>query len=90
MDKAEQILPNQRTCDEVLRKVGRNVLLFQQIEALLKFLVANHRRDGSTLNFQERQQQRTEKAHKQMMGKLVEQFTDGILSDAGEPNVSVR
>ena len=43
MDKAEQILPNQSTCDEVLRKVGRNVLLFQQIESLLKFLVANHR-----------------------------------------------
>jgi len=86
MDESEKILSNQSTCDEVLRKVGRNVLLFQQIEALLKFLVANHRRDGSTSNFQERQQQRTEKAHKQMMGKLVEQFTDGILSDAGEPN----
>lgn len=86
MDESEQILSNQSTCDEVLRKVGRNVLLFQQIEALLKFLVANHRRDGNTSNFEERLQQRTEKAHKQMMGKLVEQFTDGILSDAGEPN----
>lgn len=43
MDETEQILPNQSTCDEVLRQVGRNVLLFQQIEALLKFLVANHR-----------------------------------------------
>jgi len=86
MDESEQILSNQRTCDEVLRKVGRNVLLFQQIEALLKFLVANHRRDGNTSNFEERLQQRTEKTHKQMMGKLVEQFTDGILSDAGEPN----
>lgn len=86
MDESEQILSNQSTCDEVLRKVGRNVLLFQQIEALLKFLVANHRRDGNTSNFEERLQQRTEKTHKQMMGKLVEQFTDGILSDAGEPN----
>ena len=87
MEEAEQILLNQSTCDEVLRKVGRNVLLFQQIEALLKFLVANHRRDGNTSNFEERLQQRTEKTHKQMMGKLVEQFTDGILSDAGEPTV---
>lgn len=86
MEEAEQILLNQSTCDEVLRKVGRNVLLFQQIEALLKFLVANHRRDGNTSNFEERLQQRTEKTNKQMMGKLVEQFTDGILSDAGEPN----
>ena len=86
MDESEQILSNQSTCDEVLRKVGRNVLLFQQIEALLKFLVANHRRDGNTSNFEERLQLRTEKTHKQMMGKLVEQFTDGILSDAGEPN----
>jgi len=87
MNKAEQILTNQSSRDDVLRKVGRNVLLFQQIEALLKFLVANHRGDGSTSNFQERQQQRTEKTYKQMMGKLVEQFTAGILSDAGEPTV---
>jgi len=26
MDESEQILSNQSTCDEVLRKVGRNVL----------------------------------------------------------------
>jgi glutamine phosphoribosylpyrophosphate amidotransferase len=65
MDESEQILSNQSTCDEVLRKVGRNVLLFQQIEALLKFLVANHRRDGNTSNFEEQLQQRTQKTYKQ-------------------------
>lgn len=27
--------------DEVLRRIGRNLLLFQQIEGVVKFLVAN-------------------------------------------------
>lgn len=70
--------------DEVLRKVGRNVLLFQQIEGLLKFLVANHHADGTATDIVGRQQDRAEKVQKHMMGKLVERYTDGILSDAGE------
>lgn len=40
--------------DGVLRKIGRNVLLFQQIEGLLKFLIINHRADGIGINFVER------------------------------------
>jgi len=43
---------------EVLRRVGRNLLLFQQIEALLKFLLANHAGDGTLENFQSRHKKR--------------------------------
>ncbi|CAH0353477.1 hypothetical protein [Aquabacterium sp. CECT 9606] len=77
---------DQVSSDAVLRKIGRNVVLFQQIEGLLKFLVANHKVDGSTSTLEERRQHRVEKAHKQTMGQLIEQFSDGILSDAGEPS----
>jgi hypothetical protein len=77
--------------DEVLRKIGRNVLLFQQIEGLLKYLVTNHRVDtnyceGTTsADLVARQQKRAAKVQKQMMGTLVGHYTDSILSDAGEP-----
>ena len=56
---------DQVSSDAVLRKIGRNVVLFQQIEGLLKFLVANHKVDGSTSTLEERRQHRVEKAHKQ-------------------------
>ncbi|PTQ79309.1 hypothetical protein C8R21_13021 [Nitrosospira multiformis] len=69
--------------DEVLRKVGRNVLLFQQIEELLKFLVVNHRLAGTPINLVERREKRAGVIKRQMMGKLSEQYLDGILSDAG-------
>lgn len=67
--------------DEVLRKVGRNVLLFQQIEELLKFLVANHCLAGTPINLVERREKRMGK--RQTMGKLSGQYLNGILSDAG-------
>ena len=84
MNDDKQAMHTNGQSDEVLRKIGRNMLLFQQIEALLKFLVTHHRADGNTTNFHARQQQRTDKVEKQMMGVLVEQYADGILSDAGE------
>lgn len=70
--------------DQVLRKIGRNLLLFQQIESLLKLLLANYRvqttADGLTADHERRQ----DKVQRQMMGLLVEQYVDDILSDAGE------
>lgn len=71
--------------DEVLRKIGRNVVLFQKIEALLKHLVTIHRVDGTQANLAVRQQKRAAKVQKQMMGTLVGHYTGSILSDAGEP-----
>lgn len=70
--------------DDVLRKIGRNVLAFQQIEGLLKSMVTNHRLDGTTTDFVERHQRRAKKIQTQMMGTLIKQYIDGILSDAGK------
>lgn len=70
--------------DEVLRKIGRNVLLFQQIERLLKFVVTNHRADGTILDLVENHQKRAGEIQTQTMGKLIKQYGGGFLSDAGE------
>jgi hypothetical protein len=68
---------------EVLRRVGRNLLLFQQIEGLLKFLLANHKGAGTPENFQARHKKREESISKQMLGNLVDQYGTEVLQDAG-------
>ena len=52
-------------------RLVRSVLLFQAIERLLKLLIANHRADGTTIDFVERREKRAEKIETQMMGKLI-------------------
>lgn len=54
MEENDQLSRMKALSDEVLRKIGRNVLLFQQIEGLLKLLVANHRADDTPINLMER------------------------------------
>lgn len=68
---------------EVLRRVGRNLLLFQQIEELLKFLLANHTGNGTVENIQERNKKRAESVNKQMLGNLVDKYGTDVLQDAG-------
>jgi hypothetical protein len=85
MDENDIASHKKALSDEVLRNIGRNVLLFQQIEAMLKFLLANHCVNGTTADIVERKKQRSEQVQKQTMGTLVGQYSDDILSDAGEP-----
>lgn len=68
---------------EVLRRVGRNLLLFQQIEGLLKFLLANHTGNGTVENIHERNKKRAESVNKQMLGNLVDKYGTDVLQDAG-------
>ncbi len=68
---------------EVLRRLGRNLLLFQQIEALLKFLLANHTANGTLENLQTRFKKREESVNKQMLGNLVDKYGTDVLQDAG-------
>ena len=68
------------THDEVLRRVGRNLLLFQQVEGLLKVLLANHKGGGSLFDF--KAPRRPGKTHqKQMLGQLVENYGTEVLQD---------
>lgn len=71
------------THDEVLRRVGRNLLLFQQVEGLLKVLLASHKGSGSLLDFKARQEDQEKRINKQMLGQLMEKYGTEVLQDDG-------
>lgn len=81
MEISDQASHMKALSDGVLRKVGRNMVLFQMIENLLKILVANQRVDGTATNIVKRQQKRAKVVQKKTMGYLIER----LLSEAGEP-----
>lgn len=70
--------------NEVLRKVGRNVYLFQYIEKLLKHLNTNREISGYMSELEEIRKQRTEEIGKLNMGPLMSQLIDNIYSEFGE------
>ncbi|MDB5978354.1 MAG: hypothetical protein JWR07_5114 [Nevskia sp.] len=70
--------------DEVLQKIGRNLVLFQQVEALLKFLLVYGYFRGPATDAAVAYGQKQAALHRQTMGQLVGQMTDEFLSDAGE------
>ncbi len=70
--------------DEVFRRIGRNLLLFQHIEHLLKQLMTGARIEGTVKSMQANFDDRQAKIHKQTLGQLAGQFVDDVLADAGE------
>jgi hypothetical protein len=69
-------LKNEGFVDDILRKVGRNVVLFQQLEQLLKFVVANGNLAGFASELNELKKKKAEKVSKQTMGTLVGQYVE--------------
>ena len=69
--------------DEVLRRIGRNLLLFQYIEHLIKHLMTSARFEGTETSLQAKLDERRAKIHKQTLGQLAGQFVDDVLADAG-------
>lgn len=59
-------------------------MIFQQIEQMLKFLLASHKGGGTTDNYLARQQESAECINKKMLGPLVERYGNEVLQDAGE------
>ena len=72
----EDNLENAR--NEVLRKIGRNMLLFQQMEHMLKYLIANGQFSGNVGEIKANVEQRAERVCKQTMGMLAGQYLDEI------------
>lgn len=72
------------TSDEVLRRLGRNLLLFQKIEHLLKYLLLTHKNEGTVETLKVTLQQRQDRISKKMLGHLVEEYGNDVLQDAGE------
>ena len=62
--------------DEVMRKVGRNLLLFQLLENALKYLVMNGELSGYFSELQSNQLKRSERVGKQTLGLVAGQFFD--------------
>lgn len=75
---------NSAEVNEVLRRIGRNLLLYQQIEHLLRFLIGSARVDGPVGSFQARSAKRRAGVHKQTLGQVADRFVDEVLADAGD------
>lgn len=67
--------------NEVLRKIGRNVVLFQYLEKLLKFLIVNGKVEGYSREIKAKIDQRTETINIKTMGHLVRDYIEGTFSD---------
>lgn len=66
--------------NEVMRKIGRNMLLFQQIEGLLKYLLANGSIAGTADDFKEKRDARVAEIKRRSMGQLVGEFVDSTFA----------
>lgn len=68
--------------NEVLRKIGRNLLLFQQMEGMLKFLVGHCKVAGFQSEFPELLAKRAEAVSKRTMGQLIGDYLESSLREA--------
>lgn len=84
--ESEQALIKAR--DEVLRKIGRNLVNFQKIEQLLKGVILSSRMSGYTSALEKSHQQKSEEIHSQPMGTLVKKFFEHIYPDDSESTTS--
>lgn len=62
---------------EVQRKIGRNLLLFQQLEHLLKYLVAHSKFAGCSSDIENRIDSKKESLMNQTMGQVIGQYVEG-------------
>lgn len=71
----------QTATNDVMRKVGRNLLLFQQLENALKFLVMNGQISGYISDIQSNTLKRSEAVRKQTLGMVAGQFFEQNFSN---------
>jgi hypothetical protein len=66
--------PLEERRDQTLRKVGRNVVNFQRLEAVLKALLLTSGAEGTLSDFQQRQAQRARLIKRQSLGNVATGF----------------
>jgi hypothetical protein len=76
--------------DEVFRKIGRNLLNFQKIELMLKFLVANGFISSPLSELKQVVEERQRVNNKKTMGNLVGEFTENIFPISEKPQKSTE
>lgn len=67
--------------NEVLRKIGRNMILFQKFEYLLKYIVANGNFSGPASEIEKLKKQQNKAISKQTMGALVGKYLENTNPD---------
>ena len=70
--------------NEVLSKIGRNMLLFQQLEQMLKYLIANGKVAGCASEIKANKEKRAAAINKQTLGVLVGDFLENTISNGEE------
>jgi hypothetical protein len=80
----EKLTTQQNLKDEVLRKIGRNLLIFQKIEGLLKMILNESRIHGYVHELADNKEQRVNGIQKDMLGQLFQRYKDEILSNPDE------
>jgi hypothetical protein len=70
--------------DEVLRRIGRNVVIFQQVEHLLKFLNAHSQVIGPASQLSARVEKQVAAVHKNTMGELAGKLASSVLQQPPE------
>ena len=70
--------------DEVLRRIGRNVVIFQQVEHLLKFLNAHSKLNGPASQLPARVKEQMVAVHMNTMGELAGKLASGVLQPHAE------
>jgi hypothetical protein len=67
------------TVDEVHRKIGRNMLLFQKLEGLLKYTLSGSKISGYLSQLEQKKAKHEASIHKQTLGALVGKYVEEIL-----------
>ncbi|SFL24836.1 hypothetical protein SAMN05216302_104715 [Nitrosomonas aestuarii] len=81
---SDQQITSQKPTDEVLRKIGRNLLIFQSIEYMLKIILGNSRLQGYVHELTDNKEHRAYGIQKDMLGILIQRYVNEILSDPDE------
>lgn len=74
--------------NEVMRKIGRNMLLFQQLEGMLKYLIANGSFSGTSETLVSNREKQVSQIKTKTMGQLVGEFFESAYSTEYEHHSS--
>ena len=81
---------NSPELDEVLRKIGRNVLVLQRIEAMLKHLIPRSHIEGDINTIKSNQDKAINALSRQTMGNLVKRFIENICEERSSPREEIE
>jgi hypothetical protein len=71
--------------DEVLKKIGRNVIFFQQMELMLKHIISEWTFSGYSSEIEKKKSKKKASVSKQTMGQLIDQFMTDTHSEFDAP-----